>query len=66
LQQEKQYRESKDFLEKEIRNKLMMGKKDEIMVVLPEEVRQKIASESINKVEKEEVPVWRQWWELFR
>lgn len=66
LKQEKQYRESEEFAEKEIRNKLVMGKEGEVTVVLPEDTLPKIASSSAGNQEKTVLPPWRQWWELFR
>ena len=65
LKQEKQYRESDDFAEKEIRDKLMMAKEGELVVVLPQEIIQKIASSSASEEGKVELPAWRQWWSLF-
>ncbi len=65
LQQEKKRRESPEFIEEEIRNKLLMTKEGETIVVLPEEIFPKVASASVNQEEKTEKPAWRQWWELF-
>lgn len=49
-----------EFIEKEAREKLNMGKKGEVVVVLPEE-RQQITD---NK-KKEDLPNWQKWYKLF-
>jgi len=67
LKQEKQLFLTSEHLEREIRNKLMMGKRNEAMVILPEEVLNQAASLSADQTEVlTELPVWRQWWELFK
>jgi cell division protein FtsB len=66
LKQEKEYRNTQEFLEGQIRDKLLMTKKGETIVILPQGAVEKFASEAaqINKTE-EVVPTWRQWLALF-
>ena len=66
LRQEKDYRETDEFAEKEIRNKLMLGKEGELTVVLPEDLKEKTASLAAVKEEVPQLPPWRQWWVLFK
>ncbi len=66
LQEEKKYRESPAFLEKEIRDKLLMGKPGETVVILPQEEIDKIASPAGEPARMVELPIWRQWLEVFR
>lgn len=63
LEEEKAYRETAAFVEKEARDKLKMVREGEHLVVLPEKlpVLGAEASASGERV----APVWRQWWEVF-
>jgi len=52
--------QGQEFIEKEAREKLGMGKEGEVVVILP---KLKIKNEKL-KI-KEEVPNWRKWYNLF-
>lgn len=66
LTQEKQYRQSDSFLENEIRNKLLLGKEGETIVILPKDEVDAIASASSEETQKEKKAPWQQWLALFR
>lgn len=51
------------FWEKQVRNKLMMAKPNEVLVLVPEEIN-RIKDREITESETEEKPAWRLWWEL--
>lgn len=62
LKQEKAYRESDEFAEKQIRDKLGMAKPEEYVVLLPREAKSKL--EDAEESEKE-LANWRRWYNLF-
>ncbi|HKZ34300.1 MAG TPA: septum formation initiator family protein [Patescibacteria group bacterium] len=59
LQQEVQYYQSEEFVEKEAREKLNLVKPGETVIIVPEEALRKEESERIKQSLAE--PVWRQW-----
>lgn len=66
LAEELKYVQSEEFVEKEARDKLGMGKEGETIVVVPKDVIEK----EVEKVRKEKevpegVPNWRLWKEAF-
>lgn len=53
--------QSQEFIESQARNKLLLVKPGEQLVILPS-----ISStEEDNKAQKKEAPNWQQWWRLF-
>lgn len=54
------YSKTQKFIEKEARDKLFMVKKGEQRVLISKE-----GEEVTEKEEKENVPNWKQWWDLF-
>lgn len=58
------YVQSEEFIEKEARDKLGMGKEGETIVVVPKDVIEKEV-EKAQKEEPEKVPNWRLWKEAF-
>jgi cell division protein FtsB len=65
LKEEKKYKESPFFLEKEIRDKLMMGKSGEVTVILPRDIIDKIATSEPEKKPEIDLAIWQQWLEVF-
>lgn len=65
LKKELDYRQTDEFLEQEIRNKLGMAKKDETIVILPRETVEKFASQAATRVEEKQLSSWQQWLEIF-
>ena len=63
LRQQRDYYQSQEFIEQQARDKLNMGKEGETVVILPENVGELL--DSPTKVRVEEIPVWRQWVNLF-
>ena len=59
LKSQLSYSKTEEFIEKEARNKLFMVKKGEQRVLLSKELEQKVQDE------KEKLPNWREWWDLF-
>lgn len=58
--------ETKEFIEKEVREKLGLAKPEEVVVVLPkEEVLRRLAPLTDEEEEKMNIPIWRRWIELF-
>lgn len=58
--------ETKEFIEKEVREKLGLAKPEEVVVVLPkEEVLRRLAPLTDEEEEKMNIPIWRRWVELF-
>lgn len=58
------YVESREFLEREARDKLGLGRRGEAVVILPKEVMK----ESLEKKEKKEeklIPNWKKWVKVF-
>ena len=51
--------QSPEFIEKQAREKLNMGKRGEVVVVLPKTENQR------PKIENEELPNWQKWYKLF-
>lgn len=66
LKKTRNYYQSEEFLEEQIRNKLGMAKPGEKVLVLPE----KFKEDQNNKTEKEEelvnIPNWQKWLALFK
>lgn len=54
--------ESKDFVEKQARNKLLLLRPGESQIIIPNALQ---ASESSKETTQEFKPNWRKWWELF-
>ena len=52
--------ESREFIEKEARDKLLLAKEGEQQVLIPQGLVQKKVQE-----DKDDTPNWRKWWELF-
>lgn len=52
---------SKEFIEKEAREKLNMGKPGEVIVILPKLQEHK----DLKTQEQEEMPNWQKWYNLF-
>jgi 2-phospho-L-lactate guanylyltransferase (CobY/MobA/RfbA family) len=66
LKRDLQEKESEEFIEKELRNKLNLAKKGEIVVVLPdEEILRKLAPERVEEEEALPDPNWKKWLKLF-
>lgn len=63
LKMQKNSFQTEEFIEREARNKLFMGKEGEVVVLLPEEL--KALEEEKLEVEEKELSIWRQWLELF-
>jgi len=59
LQQEIQYYQSDEFVEKEAREKLNLVRPGETVIIVPEEALKKEESERIKQTRAE--PVWSQW-----
>lgn len=55
--------QSEQFVEKEARNKLFLVKEGESRVILDKNALK--ASESAKSQEKDQLPNWQKWWELF-
>ena len=53
------YSKTQEFIEKEARNKLFMVRKGEQRVLLSKD------SEEAMQEKKENIPNWKQWWDLF-
>ncbi len=53
------YSQTPEFIEKEARDKLFMVKAGEQKVLIPKE------SEGQKEAKKENLPNWKQWWNLF-
>lgn len=53
------YSQTSEFIEKEARDKLFMVKKGEQRILLPQE------SEKTAQENKNNLPNWQQWWNLF-
>ena len=64
LKLKKHFFNTSEFLEKEARNKLFMAKKDEVVVILPEEFHHLPEEQSTVNCNLNQ-PAWRQWLELF-
>lgn len=64
LLQEKNYRQTETFLEKEVRDKLMMAKKEETILILPEEI---VGQASVSASQQTPVSqeIWQEWLEIF-
>ncbi len=63
LKSELSYAETKEFIEKEARDKLLWVKPGEEQVLIPEKIIKKsVVEEQEEKVLK---PNWQQWWEMF-
>ena len=53
------YSKTQEFIEKEARDKLFMAKKGEQRILLSKD-----SEEAVHK-KKEDLPNWKQWWNLF-
>jgi len=56
------YVESEEFVEKEARDRLNLGKEGEVIIVLPKELVEK---EVEKEEKKEDLPNWKKWVEVF-
>jgi len=65
LAQKLRYLESDEFLEKQARDKLLMAKKGETVVILPEEIQEIAERVEVGVEEKEIKENWRKWLKLF-
>jgi cell division protein FtsB len=66
LKQELQEKQSEEFIEKELRDKLNLAKEGEIIVVLPDdEVLRKLAPKETEEEEVLPDPNWKKWFKLF-
>jgi cell division protein FtsB len=65
LKQEEQVLGSERFFEEQVRDKLNMAKPGEALVLLPPAASLKPSRAEEPKAEPEDLPVWRQWVELF-
>ena len=66
LVEELKYVQSDEFVEKEARDKLGMGKEGETIVVLPQDLIEKEVDQvRKEQQEPEKIPSWRQWKEVF-
>ena len=59
LKSELSYSQTSEFIEKQARDKLFMVKKGEQRVLVPKD-----SGEAVGK-QKESLPNWKQWWNLF-
>lgn len=61
--------QSPEFIEKEAREKLNLGKRGEVVVILPKLKIEKFASQSSFGAEKlkisQDLPNWKKWYKLF-
>ena len=64
LKRELAYRQTEEFLEKEIRDKLLMVKEGETMVIVPAGSID-IASSSVDTKDRKELDNWEKWLEVF-
>lgn len=62
LKLELSYVESRDFIEKEARNKLLLVKQGEQQVVVSQGL---VKGGSAEEKENKDDPNWRKWWKLF-
>lgn len=65
LLNQKDYYQTEEFIEEEARNKLNMAKSNETIVILPENLKAALGQEEISPKNKEKLPNWQQWWQLF-
>lgn len=66
LKEELKEKESEEFIEKELRDKLNLAKEGEIVVVLPdEEILRKLVPERIEEEDILPDPNWKKWLKLF-
>lgn len=66
LAEELKYVQSEEFVEKEARDKLGMGKEGETIVVLSQDLIEKeVAKVKKEQEEPEKIPNWQQWKEVF-
>ena len=63
LKAKKEYYQSEAFVEEQARNKLNLSREGETVVTLPENLEELIAHQGPD--EPEEIPVWKQWVNLF-
>lgn len=66
LLEEKNRRQTNEYLESQIRDKLLMSKQGETVVVIPKESLPKIATETGEATVQASLPVWKLWLEVFR
>lgn len=62
LKSELSYVESREFIEKEARNKLLWVKQGEQQVLVPQDL---IKGHESSEQENKEEANWKKWWELF-
>lgn len=62
LKSELLYVESRDFIEKEARNKLLLVKQGEQQVLVSQDL---VKEDRTREKENKDDPNWRKWWELF-
>lgn len=66
LVEELKYVQSEEFVEKEARDKLGLGKEGETIVVLPQDlIEKKVDKVKKEQEEQEKIPNWQQWKEVF-
>ena len=66
LKRNLQEKESEEFIERELRNKLNLARKDEIVLVLPDdEILRKLAPEKVEEQQDLPDPNWKKWLKLF-
>jgi len=63
---EKNKRQTDEYLESQIRDKLLMSKNGETVVVIPKENLPDIATATSEITVQASLPVWRLWLEVFR
>ena len=64
LKEQKNQYQQDEFFESEARDKLLMAKQGEVIVILPEELKN-LKDEVIEKTQVNIKPVWQQWLEIF-
>jgi len=64
LKTQKNHYQQEEFFEAETRNKLLMAKEGEVVVILPEELKE-LKDEVIKTIKPIKFPIWRQWLEIF-
>jgi len=57
--------EDRSWWEKQVRNVLKMAKPNEVVVVVPEEIKNSRVSQIVDESEIiSEIPNWQQWWQI--
>jgi len=63
LKDQLKFAQSPEFIEKEAREKLSMGRENETVLVLPENLEDLIGVSQTEQVKP--LPNWKRWWKLF-